>query len=808
MENFLQDVKFALRVMRKSPGFMAAAILTLALGIGANSAIFSIVNGVLLRPLPYTQPDRLVWFWEIQPHLERAPFSGADFIDYRSQNHTFEQVEAMRSIGLTWTGHGTAKLVRGGIVTPNFLSMLGVQPQLGRAFVESDGAIGAPRVVVLDYDFWQSEFGGDAGAVGSTMVLEGQTATIVGVLPESFKSPSDSQFWLNPKEVAPEVFPNSGVNARTNRGMHYMSVLGRLKPAVTLSTAQADMDAISANLQKQFTSNVGHRVKLISLGEYYSGDKREALLVIFFVVGAVLLIACGNVANLMLSKAAARQREIAVRRALGAGMGRVARQLLTESAVLGIAGGVLGLALAYGLVKWVATAGRDFLPRMADVHPDWRVILFTFLAALASSTLFGIAPVFQTSRVPLLEPLRGGGRSGSAGKRQRLAHDALIAAEIAMSLILLVAAGLLTRSFLRLLEVRPGFSPDRLLTMRISFTGTKYARGTAERQLLAALEPKLKALPGVESVAIGNDLPLEGQDTTTGADQIEGRAALKPGEQFLTGVHVVNNDYFHAMGISILRGREFNAGDTDKSHPVVILNQKAAEEFWPGQDPIGKHVRIMAEAPSEVVGVVANVLHNGLADQPSIDSYSPIAQISWLTFAPAIRTRLDSATMVAAVRDEVAKLDPDLPIYRVRLFSEVEMETTSPQRLTLDLVGAFSVLALVLATIGIYGVMSYAVAQRSREIGIRMALGAARSDVLRMVLGEGMRVAAIGGAAGLAIAFAAMRLMSGLLFGIKASDPVTFAGVTLLLGAVAALACWIPAQRATRVDPLVALRYE
>jgi putative ABC transport system permease protein len=367
---------------------------------------------------------------------------------------------------------------------------------------------------------------------------------------------------------------------------------------------------------------------------------------------------------------------------------------------------------------------------------------------------------------------------------------------------------LLTRSFVRLLEVKPGFRTENLATMSISFTGPKYAKGSAERQVLEALEPRIAALPGVEGVAIANDLPLQGQDTTTGADQIEGRPAMKPGEEYLVGVHIVNNNYFHAMAVPLLRGRMFNESDTDKSHPVVILNQKAAEEFWPGQDPVGKHVRIMASEPSEVVGVVGNILHNGAVQGPSSDSYAPISQLSWLIFSPAIRTRVDAETIATEVRSELGKLDPDLPVYEVRTMSQVAAETTTAQRMTLNLVGAFAVLALLLATIGIYGVMSYAVTQRGREIGIRMALGAARGDVLRMVLGQGMRVATVGAAAGIAIAFAAVRLMSGLLFGIKASDPLTFVGVTLLLGAVAAAACWIPARRAARVDPLVALRYE
>ncbi|HET9402844.1 MAG TPA: ABC transporter permease [Candidatus Acidoferrales bacterium] len=808
MEKLMQDVRYALRMMRKSPGFIAAAILTLALGIGANSAIFSVVNGVLLRPLPYPDSDRLVWFWESQPHLDKAPFSGADYVDYAAQNHTFESVAAIRRLRVTLTGRGAPKSVGGGIVTGNYLAMLQVKPQIGRTLVETDGAPGAARVVVLDYDFWQSDFGGDPNVIGSSITLEGKPATIVGVLPASFKPPANVKFWMNPRDVVPELFPNSTDKVKTNRAMHYIGVVGKLKSGVSLQKAQADIDTIVANLQKQYASNAGHNVHLVSLREYYSGDQRTALLVIFCVVGTVLLIACANVANLMLSRSAARQREVAVRRALGASAARIARQLLTESAILGAAGGAAGMALAYGVLRWFATAGKDILPRTAEIHPDGRVIAFTFAAAIGSSILFGLAPVVQTMRVSLLEPLRGVGRGGSTGTRQRLMHDALVAAEIAMSLVLLVAAGLLMRSFMRLLEVKPGFHTENLATMYISFTGPKYARGEAERQLLQTLEPRIAALPGVESVAIANDLPLQGQDTTTGVSQIEGRPALKPGDQYLVGVHAVNNSYFRAMGVPLLRGREFNETDTAKSSPVVILNQKAAEELWPGQDPIGKHVQIMADKPSEVVGVVGNVLHNGVVEGPSSDSYAPITQLSWLIIAPAIRTRLDAGTIADEVRSELAKLDPDLPVYSVMTMTQVAADTMTAQRLTLDLVGAFAVLALLLATVGIYGVMSYAVTQRNREIGIRMALGAARGDVLRMVLGQGMRLALIGAGAGLAIAFAAVRLMSGLLFGIKASDPATFAGVTLLLGAVAAVACWIPARRATRVDPLVALRYE
>ena len=628
MENFVQDVKFALRVMRKSPGFMAAAILTLALGIGANSAIFSIVNGVLLRPLPYANSDRLVWFWERQPHLDKAPFSGADYVDYAAQNHSFDAVAAMRRLRVTITGRGEPKSVGGGIVTGNFFAMLGVRPELGRTIVEGDGAAGAARVVVLNHDFWQSDFGGDAGVMGSSVTLEGKPATIVGVLPDGFRPPAGVKFWTNPRDVVPELFPNSTVDARTNRGMHYISVLGRLKGGVSLQTAQTDIDTIAANLQKQYSSNAGHTVHLIRLSEYFSGDQRTALLVIFCVVGTVLLIACANVANLMLSRSAARQREVAVRRALGASAVRIARQLLTESAILGAVGGAAGLALAYGVLRWFATAGKDILPRTADIHPDARVIAFTFAAAIGSSILFGLAPVVQTMRVSLLEPLRGAGRGGSTGTRQRLIHDALVAAEIAMSLVLLVAAGLLTRSFVRLLEVKPGFRTENLATMAISFTGPKYARGEAERQVLRALEPRIAALPGVEAVALANDLPLQGQDTTTGVNQIEGRPALKPGEEYLVGVHLVNVSYFRAMGVQLLRGREFNEHDTATSAPVVILNQKAAEEYWPGQDPIGKHLQIMADKPSEVVGIVGNVLHNGAAEGPSSDSYAPISQLS------------------------------------------------------------------------------------------------------------------------------------------------------------------------------------
>ena len=812
MTNFLQDIQFGFRMLLKSRGLAAIAIFALALGIGANTAIFSVVNTVLLRALPYPQPDQLVWFWESQPNLEQAPFSAADFLDYQAQNQSFQQVATIRRLSFNLTGQGAAERIPGMVATPNVFSLLGVHPILGRDFLPEEGAFGAPRRALLTFGLWQSHFAGDRAVVGRSLTLDNQPVQIIGVLPANFRyGGTDVLLWVNPVNVVPEVFstfPDWERNIRNNRETHYLSIVGRLTPGVALSQAQSDINTIVARLHQQYPVTTGHNVRLIPLRELSAGPVRQTLVILLGVVGLVLLIACANVANLLLSRAVTRRREIAIRTALGAGRLRIVRQLLTESMLLSLVGGVLGLALAWGLVRLLVAASPEQLPRVQEIALDLRVLLFTLGVSPLTGLLFGLAPALAATRHSLGHFLKEAGRGGAEGLAHNRLRGVLVVTEVAFSLVLLVCAGLLGRSFVRMLEVNPGFRPDHMVTMWMNFTSANYAPKGRPTQFLEQLIPRAAALPGVEGVAISNDLPLEGDDTTTGLSDVEGRAPFPRGQQPLVGVHAVNPGYFRSMGIPQLRGREFSASDNANSTPVVVINQKLAETLWPGQDPLGKHFNLLDNKQSEVVGVVGNVRHNGLGESVSLESYLAFPQNPWSYVGLAVRTHGDPGAVYGAVRSLVEQIDPELPVHDMRPMEQVVAETMASRRLTLWLVGAFAALAFVLASVGIYGVMSYAVTERVHEIGVRMALGAQRRDVLRLVVGHGMRHAAIGLLLGSVAAFLAARAMTTLLFGIRPGDPLTYIGIALVLALAALVACYIPARRATSVDPMVALRYE
>jgi predicted permease len=812
MTIFRRDVQFGFRMLLKSRGLAAIAIFALALGIGANTAIFSVVNTVLLRALPYPQPDQLVWFWESQPDLEQAPFSAADFLDYQAQNQSFQQVAALHRVSFNLTGQGAAERVPGMVATPNFFALLGVHPVIGRDFLPEEGAFGAPRRALLTYGFWQSRFAGDRTVVGRRLTLDNQPVQIIGVLPANFRyGGTDVLLWVNPVNAVPEVFSiflDWERNIRNNRETHYLSIVGRLKPGIPLSQAQSDINTIVAHLHQQYPVTTGHNVHLIPLREFSAAPVRQTLVVLLAVVGLVLLIACANVANLLLSRGVARRREIAIRAALGAGRLRIVRQLLTESLLLSLVGGALGLALAWGLVRLLVAASPQQLPRVQEVRLDLGVLLFTLGVSLLTGLLFGLAPALAATRHSLGHFLKEAGRGGAEGLAHNRLRGILVVSEVAFSLVLLVCAGLLARSFVRMLEVNPGFRPDHIVTMWVNFTSVNYAPKGRSTQFLEQLLPRVAALPGVEGVAISNDLPLEGDDTTTGLSDVEGRTPYPRGQQPLTGIHSINSGYFQAMGIPLLRGRELSTDDNANSTPVVVINQKLAETLWPGQDPLGKHFNIMGDKQSEVVGVVGNVLHNGLGESVALESYLVFPQNPWGYAGLAIRTHGDPGSIYGAVRSLVAQIDPELPVHDMRPMEQVVAETMASRRLTLWLVGAFAALALVLASVGIYGVMSYAVTERVHELGVRMALGAQRNDVLRLVVGHGMRLAAIGLLLGSMAAFFAARAMTTLLFGIRPSDPVTYIGIAVVLALAALAACYVPARRATAVDPMVALRYE
>ena len=811
VESLIQDLRYGLRMLLRSRGLTAVVILALALGIGANTAIFSVVNTVLVRPLPYPEPDRLVWFWESQPNLTQAPFSPADFLDFQSQNQSFAQMAVVRRLSFNLTGQGPAERVPGMVASPNIFTLLGVQPILGRTFVPSEGAFGAPRVAILTYGFWQGHFGADRSVAGRTINLDGQPVTIIGVLPAAFRSGDDIQLWVNPVNIVPEVF-NAWADwerkLSTNRQTHYLNILGRLKPGVSLQQAQSDITNIMDHIHQEYPLTTGHSVQLVPLREVSAGPARQTLLILLGVVGLVLLIACANVANLLLARAVARTREIAIRTALGGGRLRIVRQLLTECMVLALSGGAAGLALAWGMVRLLVAAGPRDLPRVQEISVDLRVLVFTLGVSLVTGLLFGLAPAFAATRQTFGGFLKEGGRGSTSGLEHNRLRGFLVVGEVALSLVLLVGAGLLVRSFVRLLEVKPGFNPDHMVTMWMNFTSGRYAEKGRSTQLVDQLLARVSSLPGVEGVAICNDLPLEGDDTTTGVGSAEGRPPFERGHQPLIGVHAVNPGYFRAMGVPLLRGREISGSDIADSNSVVVINQKLAEIVWPGQDPLGKHFAIFGDKQSQVVGIVGNVLHNGLSEAPSAESYLAFSQNPWSYVGLAIRTQSDPASVYSGVRAIVAQLDPELPVHDMRPMEQVVAETMTTRRFTLWLVGAFAVLALVLAFVGIYGVMSCAVTERVHEIGVRIALGAQQGDVLRLVVGNGMRLAAIGLTIGAIAAFLAARTMTSLLFGISSSDPVTYLAIASLLAVAAMAACYVPARRATKVDPMVALRYE
>ncbi|HXN53073.1 MAG TPA: ABC transporter permease [Candidatus Acidoferrum sp.] len=811
MPDFFQDLRFGMRTLARSRGLTIIAIVTLALGIGANTAVFSVVDTVLMRPLPYPEPDQLVWFWESQPNLTEAPFSPADFLDFQSQNRSFSQMAALRRLSFNLTGRGPAERIAGIVASPNVFSVFSVQPILGRAFLESEGNFGASRVALLTYGFWQSHFAGDGSVVGRNIVLDSQPVKVVGVLSANFRYGRDIQVWVNPVNIVPEVFSASAEWERklsTNRETHYLNIIGRMKPEVLLPQAQADISSIMERIHQQYTVTTGHTIRLVPLRELSASPIRQTLLLLLGIVGLVLLIACANIANLLLARAVARRRELAVRTALGASRLRIVRQLLTESMLLAFGGGMAGVALACGLVRLlVAVSPRD-LPRVDEISVNPGVLAFTLGICILTGLLFGLAPALAATRQSPGAFLKEGGRGSTSGLAHNRMRSFLVVGEVALSLVLLVSAGLLVRSFIRLLQVAPGFNPDHIVTMWVNFTSAAYSEKGRSTQLLDQLLPRVAALPGVEGVAISNDLPLEGDDTTTGVGTVDGRQPFERGHQPLIGVHAVNPGYFRAMSIRLLRGREFTASDTADSHSVAVINQKLAELVWPGQDPIGKHFNILGDKASEVVGVVGNVLHNGLTETPGPESYIAFAQNPWSYVSLSVRTHGHPSSLYAEMRGVVAELDPELPVHDMRLMEQVIAETMSTRRLTLWLVGAFGAIALVLAVVGIYGVMSYAVTERIHEIGVRMALGAQRRDVLRLVVGGGMRLAAAGLALGAIAALVATRAMTGLLFGVRASDPVTYAFICLLLAFAAFAACYVPARRATAVDPLVALRYE
>ena len=803
METLYKDIRYGVRSLLKHPGFTAIAVITLALGIGANSAMFSTVNAVLLRPLSYPESDRIVLLEGINPAqgITQSNMSIPDFADWQKQNHVFEQLAGFFTGGLLLSNGEETERVRGTGVTNDFFPLFRTGAIRGRTLEPDDSKKDRDPVVVLSYGLWQRRFGGDQNIVGSKVALRGKSATVVGVMPAGFDYPQQTELWIPyPIDAAAEQ--------RDNR---FFSVVARLGPGVTLSQAQAQMDTINQRLAQSFVqTNSGWGVRVIGLQERLVGAMRKSLLVLLGAVAFVLLIACANVANLLLARATARQKEMALRTALGASRWRVIRQLLTESVMLSLVGGALGLMLSGWLTKLLITISPPNSPRFDEIRPDARVFAFTLGLTVLTGLIFGLAPALQASRIDLTGGLKEGGRSGSGGARNTRLRSLMMVSEIALSFMLLVGAGLLIKSFMRLRDVSPGFSPDNVLTMRVSLLPAKYPEGEPRAQLLRQTLERLKSLPGVQSTGAVLSLPLGGDTFNLWRALIrEGRPATTE-ESANANYLVATPEYFRTLQIPLVAGRAFTDQDTAQRPKVLIVNEKLARELWPGESPLGRRVTIWRDEKflREIVGVVRDT-KSSLDTEAGEQMYVPYAQdSSWASMSLVIRTNGDPTAVTAAARNEIRSLDKGIPIFNVKTMNEVLSTSVALQRASMLLLSAFAAVALLLAMIGIYGVTAYYVTQRTQEIGIRMALGAQMSDVMKLVLRGGMVLALIGVGVGVAGAFALTRLMRTLLFAVTPTDRVTFAMVSLCLLATALIACYLPARRATKVDPLVALRYE
>ena len=804
LETVWQDLRYGLRTLLKNPGFTLVAVLTLSLGIGANTAIFSVVNAVLLRPLPFAEPERLVWLWDTQPQLPTAPASLPDFLDWKAQNQSFEHLAAFQSGSMFLdTGDGMRDTPVG-LVTPETFALFRVSPILGRTFTDEETLPGRFRVAVLSHGMWQSRFGSDPNVLGRTMDVSGAPYTIIGVMPEGFSFPDRAEFW-RPLPIDPN---------KLDRGPHYLRVVGRLKPEVTLAQAQAEMSALASRIAEQYPEKIaGHGVKLELLRDVVVGDIGPALFVLLGAVVFVLLIACANVANLLLARVGVRQKEIAVRTALGASRLRIVRQLFTESMMLSVGGGAAGLLIAVWGVNWLVSLAPKTIPRVHEIAVDPRVICFTLLISVATSLLFGLAPALQASKPDLTDALKEGGRSSAGLARNRL-RSVLVISEVALSMVLLIGAGLMIRSFAKLNQVDPGFNPDRVFTMGVTLLRSKYPEEERVASFYSQLLERAAATPGVVSAGAISDLPLLGSNTSD-SFTIEGRPPVAKQEEPSTEYHVVTPRYFESMGIPLLAGRDFAWTDTKQSPNVVVINQAFARRHFAGESPLGHRLRLQGQErdPLLIVGVVGDVRQLGLDKQPVPEAFvpflqDPLSETYQRSMTIVARTQSDPGAVAGSLRAALTSLDKSLPVYDLKPMTEYLRDSLARRRFNLILLTAFSGVALALAAVGIYGVISYGVTQRTHEIGIRMALGAEKGDVLWLVVRQGMLMALGGVAIGLLASFALTRLMETLLFGVSVTDPLTFSVIALLLTSVALLACFIPARRATKVDPMVALRYE
>jgi len=803
METLFKDLRYGIRSLAKHPGFTAVALITLALGIGANTAIFSVVHAVLLRPLPFDDPDRIVWLWDTLPQGPTAPTSLPDFLGWRDQNQSFENLSAYQSGNMFIDAGDGSTDTPVGLVTPELFSIFHVNPVLGRTFTYEETQPGRFRVAVLSHSMWQNRFGSDPNVLSRTIQLNGTTYTIIGVMAPGFSYPDRAELW-RPLPIDP---------AKLDPGPHYLKVVGRLKRGVALSQAQADMSVIAAQLSQQYKEkNAGHGIKLEPLTKVIVGDVGLALYVLMGAVGFVLLIACANLANLMLARVGARQKEIALRTALGASRLRIVRQLLIESVTLAVAGGVLGLLLAFWGVSWVISLSADTIPRSREIAIDPTVAVFTLLVSVVTGVLFGLAPALQVSRPNLTDALKESGRSTAGLRRNRL-RSALVLSEVALSLVLLVGAGLMIRSFAKLNDVDPGFKPDQVLTMGVSLLRAKYPEDQQVTQAFSQILERTTNTPGVVSAAAVSSLPLTGSNITD-SFTIEGRPPIAKETEPSTEYLIVTPRYFESMGIPLLSGRDFAPTDTRQSPNVAIINDVFARRHFAGENPLGHRLKLQGQErdPLLIIGVVANVRTLALDEPPTPELYVSFLQdplsLEQRSMTIVARSQSGPAAIAGPVRAAVTSVDKSIPVYALKTLPEHMRESLARRRFNLILLTVFSCVALALAAVGIYGVISYGVTQRTHEMGIRMALGAKPRDVLKLVVRQAMLLALGGVGFGLIASFALTRLMKGLLFSVSVTDPITFVAIAMLMSFIALVACVIPARRATKVDPLVALRYE
>lgn len=801
MNTLLQDLRYSARLLLKKPSYTVAILIVLALGIGANTTIFSFVNAFLLHVLPYEHPDQLVRLYSVSPDKVTKTFavSYPDFEDWKNRNEVFQQLAVWARGNANLTEAGDPERFDSGLVTSNFFQMLGISPIHGRVFVPEDEQAGSNQVVVLNHALWQSRFGGDPGIVGKSVMLDGNLFTVVGILPRDFEFISKVDFWMPVSLV--------GQTALQDRGRHFISVLGRLKPGMSLGRAKSEMDGIANQLSEEYSkTNAGYGVNIVSLYGELTSSIRAPLLLLFGAALFVLLIACVNVANLQLVRALSRQKEIAIRIALGATRGRLIRQLLTESMLLSLLGGALGLVLAVlGKGALLKLTPPNRLMGLGGVNLDWRVLAFTFAISLVTGVIFGLSPAMRASRPDLNESLKEGGRDSSADTHGNRLRSLLVVFEIALASMLAISGGLMLQSFSRLQNIDPGFNADNVLTMQISLPSSKYAKPYQISGFYQQLLQNIQAKPEVVAAGATNNIPLSGGTSYTKII-IEGRPT-QPEEAPMSYAQIVTPNYFQAMEIPFLTGRDFNEQDKDY---VMIVSETAARAFWPNDDPVGKRVRFGGATGdwTTVIGVVGNVKSLGLETAPRPHMYLPLGDNTFRGGTVVARFNTDPKRMISAMQGSVWALDRNQPISNIRTMEQVVSESVAQPRFTAIILAIFAVVALVLAVVGIHGVMAYSVIQRTREIGIRMALGAQPRDILKLILGQGLIIVAIGITIGVAASFALSPVLSSMLFGIKATNIATFIYAALLMAVAALMACYFPTRKATTVDPLVAMRYE